>query len=340
MCAESVGVPPPTLTGVEMHQVLRGLAEQLGPEVFDDPDNFRGALDDVLDEEASLGEQNLVVDAVRLGAYASMVTMLRQGGHPGSTVARAGALLARDRGGDDRASASWACACLAYAIGAVGEAEVLGYRTAQAAPPPEPPVSAAPPPAPPPYAAPPPAPDPAPPRGQRLVPVLVAVAVLLAAVAGVVGASLLRGDDDPPGSSASSDPPTSSAPTEPTEPTGSTPASPTTSPPTTAPTTEPTSEPPSPEPRPVATTVEHTCGASGTGDCFLSERAGPGVADRLIRNHDEGATVRVECQVLGQMASSSVLDRSSRVWARTTDGGYVAAIFLAGVDKFRVTTPC
>ncbi len=90
----------------------------------------------------------------------------------------------------------------------------------------------------------------------------------------------------------------------------------------------------------MVTTVEYTCGATGTGDCFLSERAGPGVADRLIRNHDEGTTVRVECQVLGQKASSSVLDQSSRVWARTTEGGYVAAIFLSGIDKFRVTTPC
>ena len=131
--------------------MLRGLVEQLGPEVFDDPDNFRGALDDVLDEEASLGEQNLVVDAVRLGAYASMVTMLRQGGEPASTVAQAGAMLARDRGGDDRTSASWACACLAYAVGAVDEAAVRYYRTAQA--PPEPPVRRAPPP---PYSAPPP----------------------------------------------------------------------------------------------------------------------------------------------------------------------------------------
>lgn len=90
----------------------------------------------------------------------------------------------------------------------------------------------------------------------------------------------------------------------------------------------------------MVTTVQYTCGASGTGDCFLSERAGPGVADRLIRNHDDGTTVRVVCQVLGQKAYSSVLDQSSRVWARTTDGGYVAAIFLSGIDKYRVTTPC
>ena len=36
--------------------------------------------------------------------------------------------------------AGWACACLAYAVGAVDEAEVRRYRTAQALPPPEPPV--------------------------------------------------------------------------------------------------------------------------------------------------------------------------------------------------------
>ncbi len=211
--------------------MLRGLAEQLGPEVFDDPDNFRGALDDVLDEEASLGEQNLVVDAVRLGAYASMVTTLRQGGEPASAVAQAGAMLARDRGGDDRTSASWACACLAYAVGAVDEAAVRYYRTAQAPPEPAPSIPTAPPP--PPYSAPPPVPAPEPerPRGQRLVPVLVAVAVLLAAAAGVVGASLLRATTT---RRAAARPrirrPRRRRPTDP----------PTTSPPTTAPTTEPT----------------------------------------------------------------------------------------------------
>ena len=290
--------------------MLRGLVEQLGPEVFDDPDNFRGALDDVLDAEASLGEQNLVVDAVRLGAYASMVTMLGQGGAPASTVAQAGAMLARDRGGHDRVSASWACACLAYAIGAVDEAVVRHYRTAQAPPPPEPPVRAAPPP--PLYSAPPPAPLPAPvpvaeparPRGQRLVPVLVAVAVLLAAAAGVVGASLLRGDDDPPGPSAASDPPTSSAATDP----NSSPTTPPTTEPTTQPTTQPTTGPP-PAPKAVTTTVEYTCGASGAGDCFLSERVSPNAATELIANHDEGTTIRVECQVVGQAVSSSVLDK-------------------------------
>ena len=44
--------------------------------------------------------------------------------------------------------------------------------------------------------------------------------------------------------------------------------------------------------------------------------------------------------MVGQAVSSSVLDRSSRIWARTTEGGYVAAIFLSGIDKYHVTTPC
>jgi serine/threonine-protein kinase len=90
----------------------------------------------------------------------------------------------------------------------------------------------------------------------------------------------------------------------------------------------------------VTTTVEYTCGASGTGDCFLSERVSPNAATELISNHDEGTTIQVECQVVGQAVSSSVLDRSSRIWARTTGGGYVAAIFLSGIDKYHVTTPC
>jgi hypothetical protein len=321
-----------------MHEVLRGLVVRLGPSVFDDPDNFRGALDDVLDESTSLGDQNLVVDAVRLGAYASMVTMLGQGGDPASTVAQAGARLARDRGGDDRVSASWACACLAYAVGAVGEAEVRHYRTArytrEVAPPteipapiPAPVTQARPEVLPPTPAPPPPAPEPPPARGW-VVPVLLVLALVLAGVAGVLGADLLQ-DDDSPETADTSDPTTTPVTTTP-------PAPPTTTPTTTPPTTTP----PPPGPTPVTVTVEHTCGSSGTGDCFLSERAGPGVADRLIRTYDEGASLEVDCQVIGQRIESSVLGRSSRIWARTTRGGFVAAIFLRGIDKYAVTTPC
>jgi hypothetical protein len=318
-----------------MHEVLRGLVTRLGPGVFDDPDNFRGALDDVLDESASLGDQNLVVDAVRLGAYASMMTMLGQGGDPSSTVAQAGARLARDRGGDDRVSASWACACLAYAVGAVGEAEVRHYRTARHPPPVAPPTEV---PAPvtqarpevlPPTPAPlPPASEPPPVRGRWVVPVLLVLALVLAGVAGVLGADLLR-DDESPETAEPSDSPTTSAPTQPTPPTS------------TPPTTTPNTTPPDTVPTPVRTTVEHTCGASGTGDCFLTERAGPTTgADRLRRYQEGDTTLQVTCQVVGQEVFSSVLGTTSRIWARTTRGGYVAAIFLDGIDKFAVTTPC
>jgi hypothetical protein len=317
-----------------MHEVLRGLVARLGPGVFDDPDNFRGALDDVLDEGASLGDQNLVVDAVRLGAYASMITMLEQGGDPASTIAQAGARLARDRGGDDRISASWACACLAYAVGAIGEAEVRNYRTVRRAP------------AVPPTAVPPTAPavprheyllptrglqvEPEPVRGRWVVPVLLVLALVLAGVAGVLGASLLQDDDGEPTGTTASDPTT-------------TPAAPTTSPTTERPPTSeppPTTETPTDDPAPIEVTVEHTCGASGAGDCFLSERVAQRVAAPLIRTHKENATLEVVCQVVGQEVSASALGTRSRVWARTDDGGYVAAIFLAGIDKYAVTTPC
>jgi len=252
--------------------------------------------------------------------------MLRQGGDPGSTVAQAGARLARDRGGDDVASATWACACLAYAVGALDAAVVHRYRTARwrsALP-------AAPPPLPPPPAAPPPPPeqepDPRPVGGRWLVPVLLVVALVAATTVAVLAAQRLGGADETTGRATPSGTPTSSE-SNPTDPT------PTVTPPATPPTT-------TPGPTPVAATVEYTCGSTGDGDCFLSERVEPQAATELVRNHDEGTTVSVECQVLGQSVSSSVLDRSSRVWARTSRGGYVAAIFLRGIDKFRVTTPC
>jgi hypothetical protein len=34
------------------------------------------------------------------------------------------------------------------------------------------------------------------------------------------------------------------------------------------------------------------------------------------------------------------MDATSSVWAKTTDGGYVAAIYLDGIDQFSITTPC
>lgn len=91
---------------------------------------------------------------------------------------------------------------------------------------------------------------------------------------------------------------------------------------------------------PISVRVVNTCGASGDGDCFLSERAGPrGSADEL-RQWDNGDQLKVLCQVHGTSAYSSVLGRSSDVWSQTTDGGWVASIYLDGVSKTSITTPC
>ena len=90
----------------------------------------------------------------------------------------------------------------------------------------------------------------------------------------------------------------------------------------------------------VTATVSRTCGADGSGDCFLTLRAGPHSSTASLMRYDEGDTVQVLCQVYGDRAHSSAMDASSSVWAKTTDGGYVAAIYLDGIDQFNVTTPC
>ena len=115
---------------MELHENLYALGQQLGREVFEDPDSFRGALDDFLDEDsATTGDINLLVDAVRLGAFASMTTMIDSGAHVTAAIEEAGRRMARDRGSADVAGAQWACAILAFAIGKAGDAEVRRYRT-------------------------------------------------------------------------------------------------------------------------------------------------------------------------------------------------------------------
>ena len=75
---------------MELHDNLYALGLRLGREVFDDPESFRGALDDFLDEDAATtGDINLLVDAVRLGAFRSMTSMLDSGAE----------VAARGRGG-------------------------------------------------------------------------------------------------------------------------------------------------------------------------------------------------------------------------------------------------
>ena len=64
---------------MELHESLYALGRSQGRELFNDADSFRGALDDYLDEDsASTGDINLLVDAVRLGAFQAMMTHARQ----------------------------------------------------------------------------------------------------------------------------------------------------------------------------------------------------------------------------------------------------------------------
>lgn len=122
---------------MELHENLYALGLRLGREVFTDPDSFRGALDDFLDEDsATTGDINLLVDAVRLGAFTSMTSMIDSGAQVTAAVEEAGSRLARDRGSADVAGAQWACAVLGFAIGKVSDAEVRRYRTQHATPPP------------------------------------------------------------------------------------------------------------------------------------------------------------------------------------------------------------
>ena len=115
---------------MELHDNLYALGLQLGRDVFDDPESFRGALDDFLDEgDASTGDINLLVDAVRLGAFRSMVNILDSGADAPRAIEEAGNRLARDRGSADVAGAQWACAVLGFAVGKVADADVRRYRT-------------------------------------------------------------------------------------------------------------------------------------------------------------------------------------------------------------------
>jgi hypothetical protein len=116
---------------MELHNRLRALSSEMGSEIFFDADSLRGALDDYLDEgNASPGEINLLVDAVRLDALRRLLMMVEHGAETSAAVTAAGEQLARDRGSDDVTRSSWACAVLAYALGQVDEAEVLRHRSA------------------------------------------------------------------------------------------------------------------------------------------------------------------------------------------------------------------
>lgn len=115
---------------MELHDHLYALGLRMGREVFDDADGFRGALDDFLDEDAATtGDINLLVDAVRLGAFRSMTTLLDGGADVRAAIEEAGGRLARDRGSVDVAGAQWACAVLGFAVGRVADPDVRRYRS-------------------------------------------------------------------------------------------------------------------------------------------------------------------------------------------------------------------
>jgi hypothetical protein len=125
----------------DLHHSLRDLlADRRIGLAAGDAEEFRASLDDYLSEEdASVGELNLLVDAVRLGAVSRMLAMVDAGGDAEAAIRESGVTLARDRGSDDSLRACWALAVLGFAAGRVGDQAVRRYprHTSAPAPPPE-----------------------------------------------------------------------------------------------------------------------------------------------------------------------------------------------------------
>src|SRR5690349_162536 len=93
---------PDRMSRMALHESLRELVSVRGAGVVDEAEELRGALDDFLaEDEATLGELNLLVDAVRLGALRRVLDVLAHGAQPQAAIREAGATLARDRGTDD-----------------------------------------------------------------------------------------------------------------------------------------------------------------------------------------------------------------------------------------------
>ncbi len=103
----------------DLHEQLRSLVSQHGTGIVDNSEQFRGALDDYLTEDdATQGELNLLVDAVRLGGVERLLAMLDNGADPDAAVREAGGELARDRSSDEQRS-RWAVAAMGYALGRI-----------------------------------------------------------------------------------------------------------------------------------------------------------------------------------------------------------------------------
>lgn len=94
---------------------------------------------------------------------------------------------------------------------------------------------------------------------------------------------------------------------------------------------------------PIPVTVVGTC---GDGSCYLQVRQGTTTGSlELVRDGKsvrwrDGSRHQVVCQSYGEKVSSQSVGGSSNVWARTTDGGWVSALHLDGIDSFAVEVPC
>ncbi len=219
-----------------IHESLQQLVAVRGPAVTDDHDELRGALDDFLaEDEATTGEVNLLVDAVRLGGLRRLLELLDNGSPPVMAIRDAAAALARDRGTDDVRRSAWSLAVLGYAVGRLDEDTVAAHAGTAPSTRPSPaaaPLSADEPTAPLPVVAPagPPSVSPmtpwtaagetlhghappsppvvapaAPARRRPWLPILAVILLIGVAIGGAV-ALRARGDDDPrSGSSAEAD---------------------------------------------------------------------------------------------------------------------------------------
>jgi len=99
------------------HEVAR-MIEAIGSSVLDDADALRAALDDFLPEDAlTLGELNLIIDAVRLGAWRRVVDQMSAGADASTVIRHQAAQLARDRGTAEVDGARWALWILTLASG-------------------------------------------------------------------------------------------------------------------------------------------------------------------------------------------------------------------------------
>lgn|GEM_PF-3612814 len=88
--------------------------------------------------------------------------------------------------------------------------------------------------------------------------------------------------------------------------------------------------------------VARSCGARGNGDCFLSRRSSPSSDSTELGRLSEGDQIDVQCTVVGESVTASVLGRSTRIWARTADGAFVSMAFVdaPGFDPFTDSHPC